>query len=65
MELRKLLGHPYLISPDLEPLGVSEMQQHTNLTEASAKLVLLSLMLPKLKAAGNRVLVVSNEFLGL
>lgn len=58
MELRKLLGHPYLVSPDLEPRDVTEVQAHANLRDASAKFILLSKLLPKLKAAGNRVLIV-------
>lgn len=58
MELRKLLGHPYLVSPDLEPLNVTQAQAHANLRDASAKFILLAKMLPKLKAAGHRVLVV-------
>ncbi|KAK4703254.1 hypothetical protein P7C70_g2963, partial [Phenoliferia sp. Uapishka_3] len=60
MELRKLLGHPYLVSPDLEPLDVTKAQAHANLRDASAKFVLLSKMLPKLKAGGHRVLIFSQ-----
>lgn len=60
MQLRKLLGHPYLISPDIERLDVSEAEQHRNLTEASAKLVLLDKLLPKLHAKGHRVLIFSQ-----
>lgn len=59
MELRKLLNHPYLISPGIERQGVTVAQAHANLTEASAKLVLLSHLLVKLKAMGHRVLIVS------
>lgn len=59
MELRKVLGHPYLVSPDLEPTTGSEEEIHQNLQEASAKFELLAKILPKLKAAGHRVLIVS------
>ncbi|KAK4049413.1 hypothetical protein OIV83_004146 [Microbotryomycetes sp. JL201] len=57
MELRKTLCHPYIIAPEMEPTDVTPQQAQANLTEASAKLVLLSVMLPKLKAAGHRVLI--------
>ncbi|KAM0751888.1 hypothetical protein T439DRAFT_325084 [Meredithblackwellia eburnea MCA 4105] len=60
MELRKLLGHPYLVSPELEPENVTPAQAVINLREASAKFVLLDKMLPKLKAAGHRVLIFSQ-----
>ncbi|KAL8279021.1 hypothetical protein RQP46_008690 [Phenoliferia psychrophenolica] len=60
MELRKLLGHPYLVSPDLEPVGVTPAQAHLNLRDASAKFILLSMMLPKLKEGGHRVLIFSQ-----
>lgn len=58
MELRKTLCHPYIISPEIEPRGVSPQQEHANLTEASAKFTLLATMLPKLHKAGHRVLIV-------
>ncbi|KAK4056311.1 hypothetical protein OIO90_002755 [Microbotryomycetes sp. JL221] len=57
MELRKTLCHPYIIAPEMEPLDVTPQQAQANLTEASAKFVLLASMLPKLKAAGHRVLI--------
>ncbi|KAM0792856.1 hypothetical protein ACM66B_002620 [Microbotryomycetes sp. NB124-2] len=57
MELRKTLCHPYIIAPEMEPTDVTPQQAQANLTEASAKLVLLSSMLPKLKANGHRVLI--------
>ncbi|GAA5982615.1 hypothetical protein JCM11641_002601 [Rhodosporidiobolus odoratus] len=60
MELRKTLCHPYIIDSDIEPRTASVEQAHINLTEASAKLVLLQRMLPKLKAAGHRVLIFSQ-----
>ncbi|KPV76938.1 uncharacterized protein RHOBADRAFT_51918 [Rhodotorula graminis WP1] len=60
MELRKSLCHPYLVDADMEPLVASARDAHRNLTEASAKLVLLARMLPRLKAAGHRVLIFSQ-----
>ena len=64
MELRKTLCHPYTISPELEPMDVTPAQAQANLTEASAKFMLLASMLPKLKAAGHRVLIVSHRKCG-
>lgn len=60
MQLRKLLGHPYLIKQELERDDVPEAEQHKNLVEASAKLVLLSKLLPRLQAKGHRVLIFSQ-----
>ncbi|GAA5979555.1 hypothetical protein JCM10908_002967 [Rhodotorula pacifica] len=60
MELRKSLCHPYLVNDELEPRDVTPQQAHQNLTDASAKFVLLARMLPKLKAAGHRVLIFSQ-----
>ncbi|GAA5998174.1 uncharacterized protein JCM10292_002374 [Rhodotorula paludigena] len=60
MELRKSLCHPYLTDRDIEPQNVSPQEAHRNLTNASAKFVLLATMLPKLKAAGHRVLIFSQ-----
>ncbi|GAA5876848.1 hypothetical protein JCM3774_000791 [Rhodotorula dairenensis] len=60
MELRKSLCHPYLVNDELEPRNVTPQQAHQNLTEACAKFVLLARMLPKLKAAGHRVLIFSQ-----
>lgn len=65
MELRKTLCHPYIISPEIEPRGVTPAQEQANLTEASAKFVLLASMLPKLAAAGHRVLIFSQFKLSL
>ncbi|SCV72600.1 BQ2448_4137 [Microbotryum intermedium] len=60
MELRKVLCHPYITAPEIEPRGVGPQQELTNLIEASSKFVLLSKLLPKLKAAGHRVLIFSQ-----
>jgi hypothetical protein len=58
----RCLQHPYLVSPELEPTGTHLTKQatHVNLRDASAKLRLLHIMLPKLKAKGHRVLLFSQ-----
>jgi SNF2 family DNA or RNA helicase len=50
MQLRKVCNHPYLFSP--EGYHINE-----NLIKSSGKFELLDRMLPKLKAAGHRVLM--------
>ncbi|BGP37318.1 hypothetical protein JCM10449v2_001223 [Rhodotorula kratochvilovae] len=60
MELRKSLCHPYLVDADMEPQVALAQEAHRNLTDASAKFLLLAQMLPKLKAAGHRVLIFSQ-----
>jgi SNF2 family DNA or RNA helicase len=50
MQLRKVCNHPYLFSP--EGYHINE-----NIIRSSGKLELLDRMLPKLKAAGHRVLM--------
>jgi len=50
MQLRKVCNHPYLFSP--EGYHINE-----NIIRSSAKVELLDRMLPKLKAAGHRVLM--------
>lgn len=60
MELRKLAGHPYLLNTDMERRDLSEAEQFKELVEGSAKLVLLEKLLPKLRAAGHRVLIFSQ-----
>lgn len=59
MELRKLLGHPYLVDQDLERVGPTEEQTFQNFIHASTKLELLAKLLPKLKSQGHKVLIVS------
>ncbi|MCO5576552.1 hypothetical protein L7F22_030364 [Adiantum nelumboides] len=59
MELRKLCGHPYLLS------GVEEeikrfKDTYRQLLEASGKLVLMDKMMVKLKEQGHRVLIYSQ-----
>lgn len=58
----RCLQHPYLVSRELEPTGSDLTRQavHKNLVDASSKLRLLNIMLPKLKAKGHRVLLFSQ-----
>jgi chromodomain-helicase-DNA-binding protein 4 len=48
------------VSDDIEPKGLSDDEAHGKLIDASAKLLLLRIMLPKLKARGHRVLLFSQ-----
>ena len=56
----RCLQHPYLYARDIEPEGMSPKEAHEKLIDASAKLRLLHVMLPKLKARGHRVLLFSQ-----
>lgn len=56
-QVRKILSHPFIYSPDIEEQVEDEKQTIINLTNACAKLQLLSHLLPALKARGHRVLV--------
>ncbi|KIH94172.1 chromo domain-containing protein [Sporothrix brasiliensis 5110] len=60
MQLRKCLCHPFVYSQAIEDKNVDAEQMHRNLIEASAKLLLLKIMLPKLKERGHRVLIFSQ-----
>ena len=64
MQLRKCLCHPFIYSDEIEEKVDDDEISHRNLVEASAKLELLNLMLPKLKERGHRVLIFS-QFLGM
>lgn len=64
MQLRKALAHPFAYSQEIEERNVSNQVSHRNLVDASAKLQLLELLLPKLKAKGHRVLIFS-QFLSM
>ena len=64
MQLRKCLCHPFIYSDDIEEKVDDPEISHKNLVEASAKLGFLSLILPKLKEGGHRVLLFS-QFLGM
>lgn len=58
MELRKTLGHPYLVDQDIERTDVDRELMFQNFVRASTKLELLSKLLPKLKQKGHKVLIV-------
>ncbi|KAI0595367.1 PHD/FYVE-zinc-finger like domain-containing protein [Biscogniauxia sp. FL1348] len=59
-DLRQCLCHPFCFSADVEDKTVDAEQMHRNLVEASPKLLLLNIMLPKLKERGHRVLIFSQ-----
>ncbi|UKZ73029.1 hypothetical protein TrVFT333_000668 [Trichoderma virens FT-333] len=60
MQLRKCLCHPFMYSEAIEERHHDPKVLHRNLVEASAKLLLLEIMLPKLKERGHRVLIFSQ-----
>lgn len=60
MQLRKCLCHPFMYSSAVEDRVDDPVKMHNNLVEASAKLLLLNIMLPKLKEQGHRVLLFSQ-----
>ncbi|KAG5209975.1 Chromatin remodeling complex subunit [Trichophyton interdigitale] len=60
MQLRKCLCHPFVYSKAIEDRGVNSTLLHRNMVEASAKLQLLELLLPKLQERGHRVLIFSQ-----
>ncbi|PTB69735.1 hypothetical protein BBK36DRAFT_1134312 [Trichoderma citrinoviride] len=60
MQLRKCLCHPFMYSEAIEERHHDPKVVHRNLVEASAKLLLLEIMLPKLKERGHRVLIFSQ-----
>ncbi|KAG5941912.1 hypothetical protein E4U59_001456 [Claviceps monticola] len=60
MQLRKCLCHPFMYSEAIEEEHNNPDIIHRNLVEASAKLLLLEVMLPKLKERGHRVLIFSQ-----
>jgi chromodomain-helicase-DNA-binding protein 4 len=60
MQLRKVLCHPFVYSEAVEERSVSRAVSHRNLVDASAKLQLLEIMLPKLRDRGHRVLIFSQ-----
>ena len=60
MQLRKCLCHPFVYSRDIEEREVEVAASFRNLVEASSKLQLLALMLPKLQERGHRVLLFSQ-----
>ena len=60
MQLRKTLCHPFVYSREIEDRSYEIAVSHRNLVEASSKLQLLSIMLPKLQERGHRVLIFSQ-----
>ncbi|GAB7345823.1 hypothetical protein MBLNU457_4080t2 [Dothideomycetes sp. NU457] len=60
MQLRKCLCHPFVYSQSIEERNVSQAVSHRNLVEASGKLQLLEMLLPKLRERGHRVLIFSQ-----
>ena len=60
MQLRKCLCHPFVYSRDIEERGQTAAVLHRNLVEASSKLQLLEILLPKLRERGHRVLIFSQ-----
>ncbi|KAI9663859.1 MAG: hypothetical protein M1821_007349 [Bathelium mastoideum] len=60
MQLRKCLCHPFVYSQEIEERSTNAAVSHRNLVEASSKLQLLELLLPKLKERGHRVLIFSQ-----
>lgn len=49
-----------MVSDDIEPRGLAPDDTHQRLIDASTKLRLLKLLLPRLKARGHRVLLFSQ-----
>ncbi|KAJ5779623.1 Zinc finger PHD-type [Penicillium paradoxum] len=60
MQLRKCLCHPFIYNRDIEEQSGDPQLTHRRLVEASGKLQLLSLMLPRLRERGHRVLIFSQ-----
>ena len=60
MQLRKCLCHPFVYSREIEEREVESTASFRNLIEASSKLQLLAIMLPKLQERGHRVLLFSQ-----
>lgn len=60
MQLRKCLCHPFVYSEAIEEKNLDDDALHRNLIDASAKLQLLEIMLPKLRDRGHRVLLFSQ-----
>ncbi|EEH45351.2 uncharacterized protein PADG_01501 [Paracoccidioides brasiliensis Pb18] len=60
MQLRKCLCHPFVYSKAIEERTVNAALSHRNLVEASSKLQLLEMLVPKLQERGHRVLIFSQ-----
>ncbi|KAK5628930.1 hypothetical protein RRF57_004645 [Xylaria bambusicola] len=59
-DLRQCLCHPFCFNGEIEDKTVDIEQMHRNLVEASPKLMLFNIMLPKLRERGHRVLIFSQ-----
>ena len=59
-DLRQCLCHPFCFNSEIEDKTVDMEQMHRNLVEASPKLLLFNIMLPKLRERGHRVLIFSQ-----
>ena len=59
-DLRLCICHPFCFDSKIEDKSVSPEQMQRNLVSASGKLILLSIMLPKLRERGHRVLIFSQ-----
>ena len=60
MQLRKCLCHPFIYNRDIEEQTFDHQLAQQRLVEASGKLQLLNLMLPRLQERGHRVLIFSQ-----
>lgn len=60
MQLRKVLCHPFVYNREIEEKSSNPIVSHRNLVDASSKLQLLEIMLPKLQERGHRVLIFSQ-----
>ncbi|MCJ1415232.1 hypothetical protein MMC32_001563 [Xylographa parallela] len=60
MQLRKCLCHPFVYNMEIEERTANHTVSHRRLVEASSKLQLLEIMLPKLHERGHRVLIFSQ-----
>ena len=60
MQLRKCLCHPFVYNMEIEERTANHTVSHRRLVEASSKLQLLEIMLPKLRERGHRVLIFSQ-----
>lgn len=60
MQLRKCLCHPFVYNKSIEDKNVDIASSHRNLVDASSKLKLLEILLPKLQERGHRVLIFSQ-----
>ncbi|KAF4767916.1 hypothetical protein HAV15_002425 [Penicillium sp. str.  len=60
IQLRKCLCHPFIYNRDIEEQTLDTQLSHRRLVEASGKLQLLDLMLPRLRERGHRALIFSQ-----